>query len=198
MESRATGGTFKEISKSKFCELQIPLPSLEAQQEIVTEIWGYQKVIDGARAVVDNYRPHIVVDPEWPLVPIKAVAAVESGFGFPLAFQGKTDGSIPFLKVSDMNLPGNDAHIVSWNNSISTDVLRELKAKSFPDGTVIFPKIGAAIATNKKRILTRESTYDNNVMGIVPNTKKLLPRFLHSWLTGFDLSCWASGPTSLK
>ena len=36
------------------------------QKEIVAEIEGYQKVIDGARAVVDNYRPQIVVDPEWP------------------------------------------------------------------------------------------------------------------------------------
>ena len=38
------------------------------QLEIVAEIEGYQKVIDGARAVVENYRPRIAVDPEWPLV----------------------------------------------------------------------------------------------------------------------------------
>ena len=43
---------------------QIPLPPLEVQKEIVAEIEGYQKVIDGARAVVDNYRPHIAVDPD--------------------------------------------------------------------------------------------------------------------------------------
>ena len=68
MEAWATGGTFKEISKSKFCELQIPLPPLEMQREIVTEIEGYQRVIDGARLVIDNYRPQISVDSEWPLV----------------------------------------------------------------------------------------------------------------------------------
>ena len=49
---------------------KIPLPPLEVQREIVSEIEGYQRVIDGARAVVENYRPHIVVDPEWPLIPI--------------------------------------------------------------------------------------------------------------------------------
>ena len=38
------------------------------QQEIVAEIEGYQKVIDGARAVIDNYRPHIPINPNWPLV----------------------------------------------------------------------------------------------------------------------------------
>ena len=68
MNAWASGGTFKEISKSKFCELQIPLPPLEVQREIVAEIEGYQRVIDGARAVIDNYRPQIVVDPEWPMV----------------------------------------------------------------------------------------------------------------------------------
>ncbi len=68
MHTWASGGTFKEISKSLFCQLQIPLPPLEVQQEIVAEIEGYQKVIDGARAVVENYRPHIHVDPDWPMV----------------------------------------------------------------------------------------------------------------------------------
>ena len=38
------------------------------RQEIVAEIEGYQKVIDGARAVVENYRPHIHVEPDWPMV----------------------------------------------------------------------------------------------------------------------------------
>ena len=53
---------------SKLKEHQIPLPPLKVQKEIVAEIEGYQKVIDGARAVVDNYRPHIPIDPSWPLV----------------------------------------------------------------------------------------------------------------------------------
>lgn len=71
-------------------------------------------------------------------------------------------------------------------------MLRELKGNAYPKGTVIFPKIGAAIATNKKRILTRDSTYDNNVMGIVPDTGRLLPDFLHTYLLALDLSRWAS------
>ena len=40
-------------------ESEISLPPLEVQREIVAEIKGYQKVIDGARAVVENYRPYI-------------------------------------------------------------------------------------------------------------------------------------------
>lgn len=79
MQAWATGGTFAEISKSKFCELEIPLPPLDVQKEIVAEIEGYQKVIDGARAVVDNYRPHIAVQPDWPMVELGAVCELISG-----------------------------------------------------------------------------------------------------------------------
>jgi len=47
---------------------KIPLPPLEVQKEIVAEIEGYQKVINGARAVLDHYRPHIPIHPDWPMV----------------------------------------------------------------------------------------------------------------------------------
>jgi type I restriction enzyme M protein len=39
----------------------------------VAEIEGYQKVIDGARAVLDNYRPHIPIHPDWPMVELAEV-----------------------------------------------------------------------------------------------------------------------------
>ena len=64
----ARGHAQKNIDVAIFRSLQIPLPPLEVQQEIVAEIEGYQKVIDGAWAVVENYRPHIHVDPDWPMV----------------------------------------------------------------------------------------------------------------------------------
>ena len=43
MEAWASGGTFKEIPKSRFCELQIPLPPLDVQREIAAEIEGLPK-----------------------------------------------------------------------------------------------------------------------------------------------------------
>jgi len=192
LSAQIAGANINNLSGKLLYSFRIPLPPLEEQKEIVAEIDGYQRVIDGARAVLDNYRPHIPIHPDWPMVQIGEVASVESGSGFPLDRQGIVDEAIPFLKVSDMNLFGNEHRIQTWNNSVSEVTLRDLKAHSFPAGTVIFPKIGAAIATNKKRILTRASAFDNNVMGIVPNPDRLVPDFLHTWLLGFDLSRWAS------
>lgn len=44
---------------SEFSNLQIPLPPLEVQQEIVAEIEGYQKIIDGCRQVIDAWKPDV-------------------------------------------------------------------------------------------------------------------------------------------
>ena len=51
-------------------QFNLPLPPFEVQREIVAEIEGYQRVVDGARAVIDNYKPHIPIDPDWPMVEI--------------------------------------------------------------------------------------------------------------------------------
>ena len=61
---------------TKLRDSQIPLPPLEVQQEIVAEIESYQKIIDGARAVVENYRPQLAIDPEWPMVALGEVCSL--------------------------------------------------------------------------------------------------------------------------
>ena len=91
MENLASGGTFKEISKTRFCELQIPLPPLEVQQEIVEKIEGYQRVIAGARAVIDNYRPHIPIDPDWPMVELGQVCKIGG------SVSKAVDGLLPYF-----------------------------------------------------------------------------------------------------
>ena len=48
----------------------IPLPPLEVQREIIEEIEGYQRVVDGARAVIDSYCPKVLTKPDWPMVEI--------------------------------------------------------------------------------------------------------------------------------
>ena len=71
--SLSSGGAQPNISQSIIRDLQIPLPPLEIQNEIVAEIEGYQKIIDGARAVVKNYKPHIRIGPNWEVVELGGV-----------------------------------------------------------------------------------------------------------------------------
>jgi len=122
-----------------------------------------------------------------PLKPLDAVTEVRSGWGFPHAHQGKSVGDYPFYKVSDMNLPGNKLVMGAANNYVDAAAARKLGVTPAPAGTVIFPKIGAAVATNKKRLLSVASAYDNNVMGLVPG-EELVPRYLLYWMQTLDLT----------
>jgi len=59
MQSWATGGTFAEISKSKFCELDIPLPPIDVQRKIVDEVNEYQQRIVALEQEIANCKEQI-------------------------------------------------------------------------------------------------------------------------------------------
>ena len=101
------GGSLSRANPKAVANIQIPLPPLEVQKEIVAEIEGYQKVIDGARAVVDNYRPHIVVDPEWTIVNLEDFCTIVRGSSpRPKGDSRYYGGSIPRLMVADITRDG--------------------------------------------------------------------------------------------
>ncbi|MDO9549144.1 MAG: N-6 DNA methylase [Candidatus Marinimicrobia bacterium] len=68
---RLSGKTsFNFVSVGTLKKVQIPLPPLSVQEEIVAEVNSYQKIIDGARQVVNNWKPTIKIDPGWEMVEI--------------------------------------------------------------------------------------------------------------------------------
>jgi type I restriction enzyme M protein len=176
MQAWATGGTFAEISKSKFCELQIPLPPLSVQQEIVAEIDAYQKVINGARAVLDNYRPHIPIHPDWPMVALGEVCSTSSG-GTPLSgnaayYEG---GTIPWLRSGEV-AQGNVFHSELF---ITEEGLKNSSAKMFPINTVLVAMYGAT--AGEVGILRFEAATNQAICGITPD-KRLSSDFLYLFL----------------
>jgi len=79
IKSEGHGIAMVHATKSGMEKRKFPLPPLEVQKEIVAEIEGYQKVINGARAVLDNYRPHIPIHPDWPMGLLADVCTLISG-----------------------------------------------------------------------------------------------------------------------
>ncbi len=67
------GAAFASINRKDIQEIKIPLPPLEVQKQIVAEIEQYQKVIDGAKQVVENWKPSFRIDPDWPIVELGEV-----------------------------------------------------------------------------------------------------------------------------
>lgn len=89
------------------------------------------------------------------------------------------------VKVSDMNLPGNGSAFTTANavrklpKSVATQ-------KLVPPNTVVFPKRGAAISTNKKRMTTTWTALDPNLIGLRPKNG-LDEQFLFYWSQTLDL-----------
>ena len=69
----ATGGIVRNLNSELVRAVTLPLPPLEVQQEIVLQLDSYQKIIDGAKQVVENYKPEIKIDPSWEVVELRGV-----------------------------------------------------------------------------------------------------------------------------
>ena len=98
MEQMGTGGTYKEISRASFSTLRIPLPPLEVQEKIVAELDGYQKIINGAKQIVENYKPAIKIDSDWPMVELGEVCEVISGQSPQGRFYNENETGLPFYQ----------------------------------------------------------------------------------------------------
>ena len=96
------GSTIQGVTKKQLAEIQIPLPPLVVQHEIVSEIEGYQKLIDGAQSVVDNYKPCIEIDPEWPMVTLGDYFITTSGGTPSKAESSFWNGQISWVSPKDM------------------------------------------------------------------------------------------------
>jgi len=120
---------------------------------------------------------------------LKEVAEFRTGWTFPVSEQGLSVGDYPFYKVADMN---NSVMLMgSAQNYISKETAKKLRCKPAPKGTIIFPKIGAAMGTNKKRILSVDSCYDNNVIGII--AKSVDSSYLYYIFSSLTLLDFANG-----
>lgn len=76
--TQSVGAVFQNLKTDQIRDFNIPLPPIEVQREMVAEIEGYQKIINGARQVVDNWKPQIEIDPAWPMVKLSDVCEITS------------------------------------------------------------------------------------------------------------------------
>lgn len=93
-------GSYPSINQNDVSNLKFPHPPLTVQEEIVAEIERYQKIIDGARQVVDNYKPTIKIDPDWEHVKLGNVATLLNGRAFKQD-ELLREGKYPVLRVGN-------------------------------------------------------------------------------------------------
>lgn len=197
------GAKMPRMVMDEFWGFEIPVPPLSEQRRIAA-------ILDKADALrakrkeaiaqLDALSQSIFIgmfgDPEtnskgWKVRQLDEVATFFAGSTLPVGveFIGQEGGSF-LLKVSDLNLEGNESRLVTckqWSSRPGA------AACTCPPGSVVFPKRGGAIGTNKRRLTTRVSILDPNLMAIYPNPSHLDLPFLYQWFLSFDLESIVSG-----
>ena len=169
------GGGQPHIYPKHFDNWEIPLPPLEIQQQIVAEIEDYQKIIDGAKQVVNNYKPTITINPDWEMVELDKVCKIQSG-GTPSkpVKEYWENGTVPWVGSTVCK----DQPIFSCDEYITELGLQKSSAKIFPKYTTLIALVGATIG--KTAYLEFETSTNQNIAGLYPLDKDQLEnKFLY-------------------
>ncbi|WP_271912029.1 restriction endonuclease subunit S [Vreelandella alkaliphila] len=179
----AKTGTMTTIDQAGISTLIVPTPPLPEQKKIAQILSTWDQAITATERLLENSQQRKKglmqqlltgkkrlpgFEGEWEEGRLGDLCKFRGGSAFKEIHQGSQSGELPFIKVSDMNLPGNEIYIQSANNWVSQNDAKAMRAKSFPEGSIVFAKVGAALLLNRRRILTRATIIDNNMMAALP------------------------------
>jgi type I restriction enzyme S subunit len=158
------------INKSTFSSIAITLPTLPEQRKIadfLTAVDGRIGQLIQKKALLEDYKKGVMQHlftqairfkddhgndfPDWEEKKLGELGDFKSGVGFSESEQGGKVG-IPFYKVSDMNLVGNETSMNSANHYVSDAQIAANRYKVISDESLVFAKGGAAIFLERKRV----------------------------------------------
>ena len=181
-------------------ELQICIYSRDEQNEIVRVLEKIDYLIEQRHAettyldqlvksrFIELFGDQTANPYAWQQTSIGACCTLKSGTSLP-ADRENEGGAIPYVKVGDMNYPGNEQYITTSSRFVSEQTAG---TGVFPVGTVVFPKRGGAIGTNKKRLTRIPICADLNVMGVTAG-RRLTPQYLMAYFNTVDLGTLNNG-----
>ncbi|MBQ4646316.1 MAG: N-6 DNA methylase [Candidatus Gastranaerophilales bacterium] len=165
--------THKRYWLDEFSKLHIPLPSLQVQNRIVEELDSYQQIIDGAKKIVDNYKPNIKIRPEYNMVKVEDVVDFISGVTLSVG-QCEDKNGIPLITIAD----------VDENGTIIYDTIRKVRTSKnttkLQKGDLLFNwRNGSKHLVGKTALFDKEGEYifASFLLGLRPR-KSVDNRFL--------------------
>ena len=163
-----TDQAYPSLRLTEIGAIQIPLPPLEVQREIVQKIEDYQRVIDGARAVIENWSPDLPVTHEWPNKPLAEL------------FQ-KSDSTIQPMKIESpvfyIGLQDIKSRTGKLNGEIELTDPKELKsAKSvFESGDILFGRLRPNL--NKVWLADRPGVCSTDIIVLKQSSNSVLSEY---------------------
>lgn len=70
----AGGGAQGNISPTEIMNFKFPLPPISYQEEVAEKVISHNRIIGGAKQVLESYRPVIDIKPEWEMVLIEDIS----------------------------------------------------------------------------------------------------------------------------
>ena len=127
-------------------------------------------------------------DDAWEQRKLGDIGKARSGVGFPDAEQGGVTG-IPFFKVSDMNLGGNENEMTVANNYVTAEQIAVHRWSPITElPAIFFAKVGAAVMLNRKRLCRFPFLLDNNTMAYSLSSTKWDADFAKALFGTVDLT----------
>lgn len=170
-----TGG-LQRIPKKFLSEFRIPLPSLEEQQAIVAEIESYQRIIDAARTIIDNYRPQVTIDLRWQMVELGKVCDINPKKSEIKNMPESMD--VAFVPMSDIN-----ENNISFSHK-ETKKLSEVYSgyTYFKDGDVLLAKVTPCFENGKAGLasnLTNGVGFGSSEFYVLRAKEHVLPQWVY-------------------
>jgi type I restriction enzyme M protein len=174
----AHGAAQPNLSSKQIAELEIPLPPLEIQEQIVKEIEGYQKIIDGAKMVVDNYKPTISIKPEWEFVELGTLAKLVGG-----STPSKENedywkkGNIDWITCSDFS--DNPMYIEDSINKITEKAVKECSTHIIPNNTLV---LVTRVSLGKMAFVRKPTALNQDLTAIIVDEVNANKKYIYFFL----------------
>lgn len=170
-----SGANINNLKADFIYNYQIPLPPIEIQQKIVAEIEQYQKVIDGAKLIVDNYKPKININPEWQTAKLSEVVRLIGGGTPSKAIDSYYGGNIMWATVRDI---GYD-FIETTERYITEEAIKNSSTKVIEAETVI---IATRVGLGKVSYTKFPTAINQDLKAVISLDKNILcSKYLFWW-----------------
>lgn len=168
--------THKRYWLDEFSKLHIPLPSLQVQNRIVEELDSYQQIIDGAKKIVDNYKPKVCIKPEWKNVKIGDLCELATGSTPSTKDRENYDnGTIKWLVSGDIH----QGIIEDCEGRVTEKGVIAAKLKTHKINSVLIALNGQGKTRGTVALLKTEATCNQSLVSMYPKNDKILSEYLY-------------------